>query len=350
MDGSNVVAVQQMVHASRLFRLMDGSADIGGERIVKEGSMVKQGAIHKTWKTRWFSVTASGCVLYFKSQKAFPLGGFILHRATVLLSDSELIVKSPVSYTMSKGQAEEAKDRVFKMRAKDLNELRSWEAVLVNVQAGHMEGPVGQPQPAPATTDARPVEDAPATLVSPPISPRGSPRQQPVRPPPPPSPRGQSVVPKVPALQKAAPPTSPRERPTPPPRKSGAASPVASPRRTEAAVPDEVATLQQALLSLQARFAAASDAELAEGTGDSLFSALAHLRDLMLPLHNRYRSEGYMASSVQLWRTLNDDIPARINRIKTKRAAAKELEAGTESEVSVLTTTAPGWSSEEEGE
>jgi hypothetical protein len=95
MDASNAAAVQLMVHSSRLFRLMDGSTDIATEKMVKEGQLTKQGAIHKTWKTRWFCVTATGCVLYFKSQKGFPLGGFVLFRATVLLSENELIVNPP---------------------------------------------------------------------------------------------------------------------------------------------------------------------------------------------------------------------------------------------------------------
>ena len=67
-------------------------------------------------------------MLYFKNAAAyssgFPLGGFTLHGATVLLleADGVLQVKSPVSYTVAKDKVDEARDRVFKLKVRARDE------------------------------------------------------------------------------------------------------------------------------------------------------------------------------------------------------------------------------------
>ena len=93
MNTNNAAAVDLMVSSSRLYRLIDGTADLADEKVVKEGALTKQGAIHKTWKTRHFLLTGSGVCLYLKKASGMPMGGFILKKAPVLLSDNELIVK-----------------------------------------------------------------------------------------------------------------------------------------------------------------------------------------------------------------------------------------------------------------
>jgi hypothetical protein len=122
-------------------------------------------------------------------------------------------------------------------------------------------------------------------------------------------------------------------------------------------MPEEVKTLHQGLKALEKKLNEAEEEELiTEGFGDTLFAALGHLRDAMLPLHTKYKDKGFTDSSVLLWRKLNEEIPNRINEAQEMNAMhelnttmhAYELSA-IESEILEIPP-APRWSDGEEEE
>lgn len=332
----------------------------------------------------------------------------MIYGATVLLSEADLMlqVKASVSFTLSKGKSEETKDRVFKFKAKDLADLRGWEAAIVGAKnacenptasaaviGGHTAPPVAAPSPVVTSTPTVAAVPPPRPTVAPlslqtpnsptmthspqvpppqvaaPSSPRPSPRGPPLGPAPEPMPRLDLAKQNAATAASTAPPPaagSAKTSPRPPPRKEKVegevtspkpsprgfklegidaaaktvqarqeeessssappAKPVPSPRRDNSATvsaavePEEVRSLYNSLVALQKKFSEASDDKLLDdGYGESIYASLAQLRDIMLPLHTKYKVEGYMNPSVALWRSMNEDVPKRINALKLQR-------------------------------
>lgn len=58
------------------------------------------------------------------------------------------------------------------------------------------------------------------------------------------------------------------------------------------------------------------DQEVVDGGGQVIIQELARIRDKMLPLHNKYKTQGYMMGAVAKWRSMNDQVPKKINSLK----------------------------------
>ena len=71
----------------------------------------------------------------------------------------------------------------------------------------------------------------------------------------------------------------------------------------------------------------------------------------MVPLHARYREEGYMEECVALWRSLNVSLPEKINAATERllqQANEQGVESCIESEIIVPASTPPEWGSDSE--
>lgn len=101
------------------------------------------------------------------------------------------------------------------------------------------------------------------------------------------------------------------------------------------AVPEDAQGVYAELESLVSSWEKLSDDDLLRGQGEAYYGMLASLRDRMLPLHTKYKAEGYMAPAVARWRKLNEEIPGRINALRLARRA-KDIHEGTASEIEAL--------------
>jgi hypothetical protein len=75
--------------------------------------------------------------------------------------------------------------------------------------------------------------------------------------------------------------------------------------------PADAAEVYDRLSDLNDRFLAVTDDDIADGVGEDLIAELAEIRDVMVPLHKQYKSDGYMTGAVSKWRNLNSAIPKR---------------------------------------
>lgn len=248
---------------------------------------------------------------------------------------------------MTKGKVDEARDRVFKLKGKELSELKLWERILSAASVSAKTQNTAAPKSKSAEKSAEqkkeeeeggvvsrkskevieaPLEPPPNLPSSPILSPIISSKKKTngAQENPPPSVRvAPSVRPPVPA-------------PRPPPRR--------------VAFPPECEECLSKLKSLEKKISETDDIILVE-EADEFLSVLGGLRDVMVPLHVQYRTEGYMEECVAVWRQLNVDLPTKINSATERllqMAADEGVESCIESEIIIPASTPPEWGSSDE--
>ena len=109
-----------------------------------------------------------------------------------------------------------------------------------------------------------------------------------------------------------APKKTPPAKPAPPATAKKAVS-LSVPPPNDA--PEDAVAVYGLLSALLDRFNAVTDEDVLNGVGPELIQELARVRDRMIPLHQKYKSAGYMKGAVSKWRSLNTAIPQRVNTI-----------------------------------